>query len=454
MEPTKRKSRNLGLEGLVKTKNLTPEGKEWLTLALDPFHDYQHQIAGYPDADASGTIVACYNLSMEVKKPAATVGNWDCHVYTLPMAAPAEFTLCTQTEGVLTSVAELGKLGLINVACADSMQDTFPGTAPFVSTNYVNTPFDTKDIVLKGVTRIVGMGMEVVNTTAEVYRQGSVTAYRMPQGRAFSEFVLDGKDDTEVTRGTANRYRAPPTNLSQAVSLLNSVTWSADLGAYQVVPFASVDNPLVNVGYQSTIVSNGTGMDPGAASVLSGQIMTPSGTFISGPGQHIPINTSGLYFSGLSVATTLRVKVKLYVERAPTPEEPDLVVLATPSAGYDIRALQLYARAINTLAVGVPVGYNAAGDWWRTVLDVISTAAPVIGMALTPTFPVAPFIAASVGATAKAIRMVAGDARQRQQRKDKKPPATVKVTSMPRRQKQTTVPSYKDSVSAVHIDVD
>ena len=47
------------LTSLVDHHQITEDGKEWLTLALDPFHDYNKQVAGYPDADASHTVVSC-----------------------------------------------------------------------------------------------------------------------------------------------------------------------------------------------------------------------------------------------------------------------------------------------------------------------------------------------------------------------------------------------------------
>lgn len=437
-----RKSQKHVMEELLKTKNLTPEGKEWLTLALDPFHDYQHQIAGYPDADASGTVVSCYNMSYEIKKPVATAGNWDCHIYSLPFAAEQNFSLCTEDAGELTGVSELnGKLGLVNMARADAGQDTFPGVAPFVSTNFITTPIATFNEVVKGVTRVVGMGMEVVNTTADIHKQGSVTVYRMPQGNCDSEYVFEIKDD-EI-KGVASRFRAPPTNINQAVSMLNSRTWEAEKGVYQVIPFSTVDNPMLNLGYKSVLIQNGFGTGPGSATVISAQTPTTQGKWIGSPQQTIPINTAGMYFTGLSEQTTLRLKVKIYVERAPTPEEPDLVVLATPSAGYDIKALQLYARAINTLAVAVPVGDNASGDWWKSVLDVVAIAAPVIGMIATPTFPAAPLIAASVAAAAKSASLAANTAQRskrnsRQSQQQSQQGIAPSTTAAPRRRKNTT----------------
>jgi len=103
--------------------------------------------------------------------------------------------------------------------------------------------------------------------------------------------------------------------------------------------------------------------------------------------QFTPFDTTGAYFTGLSNATILTIKVKIYVERAPTFSEANLAVLASPSAGYDVNALTLYARCVSELPVAVKVGDNASGDWWRSALSVLSKVAGPVGMALNTIMP-------------------------------------------------------------------
>jgi len=50
---------------------------------------------------------------------------------------------------------------------------------------------------------------------------------------------------------------------------------------------------------------------------------------------------SGVYFTGLSGATTLTVDYIVYIERFPTQDDLDLIVSAKRSPEYDIRALEL-----------------------------------------------------------------------------------------------------------------
>jgi hypothetical protein len=109
-----------------------------------------------------------------------------------------------------------------------------------------------------------------------------------------------------------------------------------------------------------------------------------------------PFDTTGAFFTGLSQQTTLLVKLRVYVERAPSFKDYALAPLASPSAGYDINALQLYAQAINMLPCAVKVDENAAGDWFRAVVSVLKHAAGPIGVALNPFLPGASIVGTAV----------------------------------------------------------
>jgi hypothetical protein len=116
----------------------------------------------------------------------------------------------------------------------------------------------------------------------------------------------------------------------------------------------------------------------------------------------LPFNTSGAYFTGLNENASLNMVVKMIVEFSPGSGQGDLSRLATPSAPLDSRALELYAEAISFLPVGVPVGENEHGDWYRKVLRAIEQAAPVIGMGFAE-IPGASAAGTAIGAGAGAL---------------------------------------------------
>ena len=58
------------IEEMVSKHTLTSAGRDWLVLALDPFHDLEKSVAGYPDADSSMTVVSCYQGAIDLSKQA------------------------------------------------------------------------------------------------------------------------------------------------------------------------------------------------------------------------------------------------------------------------------------------------------------------------------------------------------------------------------------------------
>lgn len=388
------KTRN-PISWLVDANQLTTDGRDWLTCAMDPFHDMDHQVAGYPDADGSKTVVSCYQIAHDISRPAevAAGNNWDCHIFNMPTAQPAVTLVgATNINGQLTVAAShvRATYGLMNVSTNLSGGALFANsTVALANPNYRNVNIQTPNGICDGSTRIVGMAFEVVNTTAEIEKQGTITAYRMPQLSNPSDVTI-----SETGAATARAqlrvqaYQQPPATPAEATNLIGTKQWAAAEGSYSTVTQCTIANPISFETHQammftSSDLTNGN-------SVLIGQYVF-NGTQNAPPAMSpvntlqnklVPFNTSGVFLTGLSSGTTLRLKVKVYVEAAPTWANPQLAVLATPSAAYDVHALELYSKAMNILPVAVPVGENAAGDWWKKVLKVVSMIAAPLGMAV------------------------------------------------------------------------
>jgi hypothetical protein len=98
-------------------------------------------------------------------------------------------------------------------------------------------------------------------------------------------------------------------------------------------------------------------------------------------------NMIGAYYTGLSLQTTLQVRSIYYIERFPTPLDNNLVVLATPSPPFDPCALELYARTMGSLPVGVPSGENPLGEWFKDVVSKVSSFTTPILKTLAPLHP-------------------------------------------------------------------
>jgi len=406
----RRKDKNTTLDSLVAAHKLTADGKDWLVTAMDPFHDFNHQIAGYPDADVSQTIVACYQYEKVIAKPTSAVGNWDCHIYSMPVlsctaAAPvynesADWATVTDPAPVATFV-----LGPMNINSVSTNQGFGPRIPNVVGDGNEILPAAATEDLLSGCSRIIAMGFEVHNTTSELYKQGSVTTYRMPQSDSSNSVVW--KNNAATSWGVLNgkRLRAPPTDLAGANLLKGTRTWEAKDGVYATCFQSSVANPLKMAAATHTLVDPNA--DPGAASIVVGNVLIPvlpvvnPTSYTPAVTQTSPFDTTGAMFMGLSASTTLNLKVRIYVERAPTWSEPNLAVLASPSAAYDIQALELYGAAINFLPPAVMVNENAMGDWWRAVTSVVKKLASPMGSLLETFIP-------GAGAIGGAISSIAG----------------------------------------------
>lgn len=400
-------------DGLLRNASVTPDGVSWARLALDPFHDANHQVAGYPDADGSQTVVSCFQYQFEVPAPGAV--NWDCHLFTLPQQVTTESQQCVQDANWLSVIeanpAVVIPTGLMNIRTGPAGAALAPAIPILAGNVYTAVPGAGVGTLANGITRIIGYGYEVTNTTAELYKQGSVTSYRMPQSTGHMEIIHSNNAGDRLYKRAGTRLRQVPSTVAQCNLMKGSVTWAASEGVYAVAAQNSISNPLTQESNQTILYDPNPAPTGGASMALINPIF-PYGVGAAAPalsagGPNVnklgPFDTTGSYFTGLSPQTTLMVKMRVYVEKAPTPIETDLAVLATPSAGYDPRVLELYSHAVSRLPVAVRVCDNASGDWWRSILNVVGKVASGLGLAFSPVVPGAHLIGDGVAHLANAI---------------------------------------------------
>lgn len=374
-------------------KSIKPNSRDWLTGALDPFHDFQYAPEGLPDQFSGSSVVQFIKKQVTISAPTglAAGANWDCHIFTAPlMTSQTAKHLYTQPGYIVQNTAT-GSLGTINVIKAEAGYDLLPNTypqtfAPPAFNSVCFSPCDGGNAYSQ--MRLIGGGFEVHNDTAELYRKGSVSVYSQPTDleRDWGLLSLSG---TSYAPGAFYKSRMPPININEAVSNPNSLTWHASEGCYvplqldvEALKFQQAiatpllmsyaDNSLDYSGYTSAW---GAEMD---------KISKPDNVIAitqfraDAPMRLAGIETVGAYFNGLGAETVLTLTLRFIVEIAPTPANPTLISLASPSSEYDPEALVLYSRAVRELPPGVKVGSNAAGDWWKTVSSAIKAVAPVI----------------------------------------------------------------------------
>lgn len=378
------------LDSLERAGELTRDGRNWLIAAVDPFHDTQIKPEGYPDLVTGASVVQCVKQQAQISCPSSvTSGTWDCLIFNMPWLDPQHgiknlfqnSTNMTLYEGLGTSWKDpVGGLLVASAATAP--------TLGFADATTTVTSLSLGDSYFTGPTRAIAMGFEVTNTTAEIYQQGSATVFRVPQpsrGTRHVHNIMTGNTTTpgSLAGAVASEWRViPPASLASAQLLPGSRTWHAKEGAYVVLTQSGeglrdpIEEPILPIM-----------VDPSALTKTTQQvdIVCPAFNATTVPAKPPLVavhdyNLSGVWFSGLSLQSTLTVNFNVYLERFPSQTQLDLVTLASPSPRYDPLALELYSRMMDRMPVGVMVSENGLGDWFA---GTIAQAAPFISKMLS-----------------------------------------------------------------------
>jgi len=272
---------------------------------------------------------------------------------------------------------------------------------------------------------MIAAGYEVVNTTAEIYKQGSCTVYKSPSG--YNEGALTPKNATSTSGSILTQLVSmPPLLQTDAALYPNSRTWDAKEGAYMVM---SLNDPAEFI---LPAIGNMAGLQLGRgepAGGLFGYAYLPPVWNATGAHPYVPNNNSlpfdisGAIFTGLNPLSTFQVTARYIIERVPTVLTPDLLVLTRVPCAYDPVILEIYSRVIAEMPVGVMVKENPLGEWFQDILQVVGNVAPMIGQALNTFVPGAGLVGQAVGSMANAGRttVVRANNGPKQPQKPRKP---------------------------------
>jgi hypothetical protein len=394
---------------------LTEPGAEWLKAAVDPFHDTPLNVCGYPDVNEASSVVQVVKLSTSISAPASVTSpnNWDCHIHSFPwMSVSDAIQGITGPNSLATAFSGFGPIAMLgtqenNFPCGSLAYHSVPaGTATWTTGSAqpaIQFPF-VQGIApyLTGEYRIISKGYEVINTTSELNIQGLVTSYRQPFANIDSghaTLVYKTSPQTAAEWGTVDVIWDvfPPQNPGSALLLDGSKQWKAKEGAYVVDTLNSDEIPsgpnmtcvgmilpVTDPNYVVNAVSV-CGATAVAVSTNTGGPTTTTAAVCSIGILPTAFNHSGLYFQGLSYTTTLTLNAIFYIERFPTQQDTDLVVLARRSPRCDSVAKSLYSEIIRDMPTGVPQRMNGLGEWFAdAVSEAANFVAPVLGAIPTP----------------------------------------------------------------------
>lgn len=403
------------LEKIGAKLGITADGAEWLKAAADPFHDTPLSVQGYPDVNEASSVVQVVRLSAPISVPGnvTSPNTWDCHIHSFPWMNQAPGLLGTfipnfsnqpNYGGVLLTaggVAQSCPMGNIGVCSVPSGNNTWDSGLTISGGDLFFPLVNSLQPYLNGEYRVIAKGWEIINTSAELTVQGLVTVYRQPfadtdNGKTIlCRSAPTGSAPSAVSVGWPSVIfdDYPPNNVASALLLDGSKQWKAKEGCYIIDTLNSQELPTgpdpsciaqvlpsgdSNAGAHACAIL-------GLAS-LSGPLIPPTSptnqiNFLS-PTFMLPtkFNHSGAYFTGLSYTTTLQLNAIFYVEKFPTQQDTDLVVLAKHSPRLDCVALDLYSEIVRSMPVGVPQRMNGMGEWFA---DAVSTAADFISPVLS-----------------------------------------------------------------------
>jgi hypothetical protein len=257
-----------------------------------------------------------------------------------------------------------------------------PAGSPLYATGHVAGDTSVKpglcldDEYQQGDWRLIGVGIEVVNTSAALNKQGSVVCGRIPVGRGTTQYQRSIATTPAVQcMDTLPIVTGPPDYTSVLANYPDAVSWKAAEGCYMVCTMNTLQNePQVQamsygwIGEYKPYTST--------AYVRRGW-----GTFHSSLASSsvVPWDISIARFSGLSAETTLQIKAKYIIETFPQPEQRALIGFQQPTTDWDPLVMKLYSEAMTSLPVACPVRENPLGEWFNRAMRIIANVAPKIG---------------------------------------------------------------------------
>jgi hypothetical protein len=404
------------LSNAVKAGELTDSGRDFLIAALDPFHDSQlKDLQGWPDLETASSVVRLIKQTQSITTNQGATANWDCYIDLWPFLNTLNFNNTANhtytgkiNDAILYDTVDpqsnFGGLSIAGVLADGTMNYG-------INSNFIRN-ITLPDAFAAGTQRVVGIGFEVVNTTAPLHKQGQAIVYRQPNSvlssTGYRFFSLNNNAGfTAQGTYTCGLLNSPPTSIADTMLLPGSRQWPAGEGCYVVGCFAGSENPPTMVNYTTPVI----GSQDGFTDVAFNQLIPPAlpldnSTNVlfcpplapqigarqlgaANPCIIHPLHGCGARLIGLSPETSLSVTLNIYLETFPTPSDRSILVLATPSAQYDPVALEIFSHALTYLPVGVPVRENGLGEWFQKAMSLaneyIAPAADLFGFPLVGT---------------------------------------------------------------------
>jgi len=360
-----------------------------LVMTCDPFFDgAQPHLNGLPDAKQGKSMTSVITQELQISAPAGQASNWSMHIHNNPWTADP-FTgglnaaLGADLWGNYAQFPTVPRNTLVRYPSVSVWRGNDGNSlGPFRADDVGNGQaigLGMPDTYSKGVGRLIGWAMEYYDTTAPLYRSGSLRCYEQPtnafEAKSFISYATPNVGVVTATGGaTAILLRRPPETPQECNLLAGTVGWKAEQGAYLVFNAIEAEIPAKTVDDTQPVVfmndfSQGVRIFTAAADVITGGTASaPAGATVrtNSPAQiwnMVPYNTKGIFLTGLNVNHTGLLRVRYIYERFPSPDEADFSLAAQPCAEYCAEYFEIKSRMLREQPVGVPVDENFLGEW-------------------------------------------------------------------------------------------
>lgn len=391
------------LQRLVEAKLATPAAVQAVLNLVDPFPDENIEPVGWPDGTPFPVVPVCYKNQVTLSAPAglAAGATWDAHILMRPFPAGTSVGIWqkypwTMPGGALGAPASQGQgVYMFDVATAASGSLPAPDSAAWSVARPAGVIGSPEGVLINGPTtpyRVCAMGIEAINTSAQLYKGGMGYAYRIPSIKSpMSATLVAGTPTMQVQ--AFDLIEAPPTSPADIINLANTYSGPCDAGVVCVgapIDFSSND---FSVQVPS---SCGYAIPPlGAMSLQSVQLQAPT----------IRWETGGIFLTGLAQNASFTIRYRVFGEIASLASSSSAFMQAIGKSGvpYSPAMIQLLTEIGEHLPAGFDYRENPFGEWFSKILSTIGDVAPTIGAALSAVHPVAGAIVSGIGSGAKAI---------------------------------------------------
>lgn len=381
------------LNNIASRTGMSQEGKQWLIAALDPMHDEKLSVTGYPDRTSGVSVCQLVKRSLTLSKPpGVATSNWNLAIVLDHQILSEPMINCEATANLLTQGIGTPQIlttgGLTWCGTADGAGD-LSTTGNATDHGQLTIPLE----LTNGRFRVLSQGFEVVNTTADIQKQGAIAVWEQPSVKHDPTiYAIRQPGGTVLTHTTKFVDTAPPRTLAAALLLAGSQQWKAEEGCYCVATMNDLNNPARYVSFNGRVFTQNENDYPNGFTTAStihnvyafnhNNYVNFSGDVLESPPSYVsPFNIKGAYLTGLSAATTVTLNYNVWIETFPT-DTNQLITLATPSACMDNVALQVYSEIICRMPVGVRFRDNDLGDFFKGVVDTIADVVMSVGKPL------------------------------------------------------------------------